>query len=97
MNKRDAILEDFEHRAQSLLDLQGGHRKTAEKEGQWTEVVRRNTKEPKRRGRRRQVMDIQNAGTIYKLDKHTRSMTSSGVPVVSPAGSAPSTNEDESD
>lgn len=40
----EATLEDLVHRPQSVLDLGGKNWKTAEKDGHWTEVVRRTTK-----------------------------------------------------
>lgn len=37
---REATLEDLAQQVQSLLDLQSGNRIAAEKDGQWTKVVR---------------------------------------------------------
>lgn len=40
---REAILKDLANQHQSLLDLRGRYRKTADKEDQWTEVMWRST------------------------------------------------------
>lgn len=47
VDDREAKFEDLTHQARSLLDLQGRRWKTPEKEGQWTETVRRSTKGPR--------------------------------------------------
>lgn len=51
VDSRKATVEDFAHQAQCPLDLQGGSRKAAEKDGQCTEVVRRTSKGPRRLGK----------------------------------------------
>lgn len=43
---QEATLKDLAYQAQSLLVLKAGRLNTAEKEGQWKEVVRRSTKGP---------------------------------------------------
>lgn len=39
MGNTDVILENLAHHAEFLFELQGGHRKTAEIEVQWTEFM----------------------------------------------------------
>lgn len=65
---QEATLEDLPHQAWSVRDLQGRHRRTAENEGQWTEVVRLSMKGLKRRIARRAIA-VQDDGTLPSSDK----------------------------
>lgn len=55
---REAALDDLAHQAQTLSHFQGGHRKTAEKYGQWTEILTRNSNGRKGTGKPRREMII---------------------------------------
>lgn len=52
--------------------------KTAQREGQWTDVVTNNNKRPKERKKTRLVMAIQNVGTPCTSGKYACSKASSG-------------------
>lgn len=78
VNDREVVHEDLAHKFQSLLDMQGGRRNSAERENQCTEAVRRDTKGPKGRRKPLRIMAIQNTATSPTSYKHASSVASSG-------------------
>lgn len=92
VDSQEANLEDFAHKVESLLDLQGRPRGIAKKEGQWSEAVRRNTKGLKRREKPRHVMVVKNTGTSSTSDKDVRSSENTSTRVLNIIVSAPVNN-----
>lgn len=80
-----------------MLSLQGGRWEISEKEGQWTQVVRRNTKALKEREQPPQIMNVKNTGTSSTSDYHARSPEHIYAQVVSGITYEPPTSGDESD
>lgn len=64
----DATLKGLARQAQRLLEQQGGHRKTTEKEGKRTELIKNNTKVPNKKRKPRRVLATQNTCTLSISD-----------------------------
>lgn len=69
-DNRETTLEDPANQGQCFLDLQGGNRRTAKKDGQWTEVVRGATRDPRGRGKKHIVTAVRDSGTKSSSDKN---------------------------
>lgn len=79
----EADLEYLPQQAQLLLRILGGHWKAAKKECKWTEIIKRYSKVPKKKGNSQRIMAIQNKYTTSTFDKRAPSAASSVTKVLS--------------
>lgn len=95
-DNEEATLKDLSHETEALLDLNGGHRKSTEKEGQWTKPPWRSIESFERREKPCRVIAVQENGTPFSSDKSAYSPSISWAQVVSQIVLAPTSKWNKS-